>query len=243
MFGLRNFRGSCWVNACLQGVFRVPETQKRYESEQENSTDSALQKIWSTKGESGLEDFFETVKVARLPAGQNVGDSHELMHYLCDKLPWLDELCRFKVAERITCSSCKKADLKEDTTIEMTLYCERPGSSLSDAIRNMVQPVQISDWKCESCKETGCTKQFLIGSFPKLMMMYVANAPIRYGSTLRVNSNTYGLLAVTSYSGSHWWSYGKEGEAWHMLDDTRVMPHGFPLANTARMLLYYRLDE
>ncbi len=243
MFGLRNFRGSCWVNACLQSIFRIPDTQKRYESEQENETDAALRKIWFTKGESGLEDFFETVKVARLPAGQNIGDSHELMHYLCDKLPWLDELCRFKVAERITCSSCKKVELKEDTTIEMTLYSERPGVTLSDAIRHMVEPVTISDWKCESCKEIGCTKQFLIGSFPKLMMMYTPNQPVKYTSSLTVNSKKYELLAVTSYNGSHWWAYGKEGETWYMMDDTRAIPHGFPGVFTARMLLYYRLDE
>lgn len=249
MFGLRNFRGSCWVNACLQGLFRVPETQKKYETEQSDSTDIALQKIWSTQGESGLEEFFQTVKVARLPAGQNVGDSHELFHYLCDKLPWLDQLCRFKVADRVVCSTCKKTELKEDSTIEMTLYPERQNTSLSDAIRNMVLPVSIPDWKCESCNGSGCTKQFLIGTFPKVMMMYIANASVQYSSILSINSHKYGLLAVLCYNGSHWWAYGRNmppGQPWYTLDDTRAAPHRgdeFPLSDTVRVLLYYRLDE
>lgn len=249
MFGLRNFRGSCWVNACLQGIFRIPETQTRYETSQSDSTDSALQTIWSTKGESGLEDFFQTVRVARLPAGQNIGDSHELFHYLCDKLSWLDQLCRFKVADRVTCSTCKKSDMKEDTTIEMTLYPSSNGTSLSDAIRTMVLPVSIPEWKCDSCKGSGCTKQFLIGTFPKVMMIYVAGAPIQYSSMLMMNSRKYALLSVLCYNGSHWWTYGRNmplGQPWYTLDDTRAVPHRgdeFPLSDTVRVLLYYRLDE
>jgi hypothetical protein len=58
MFGLQNFRGSCWVNACLQAVFRIPEVQDRYTNgkhDTSNVLDEALYKIWSSKGELGLK--------------------------------------------------------------------------------------------------------------------------------------------------------------------------------------------
>jgi uncharacterized UBP type Zn finger protein len=32
MFGLKNTRGSCWVNATLQALFRIPQVQKRYDA-------------------------------------------------------------------------------------------------------------------------------------------------------------------------------------------------------------------
>jgi ubiquitin C-terminal hydrolase len=249
MFGLRNFRGSCWVNACLQGIFRLPETQTRYSTPHSDEVESALHKIWSTQGEEGLEEFFRTVKVARLPAGQNIGDSHELLHYLCDKLPWLDSLCRFKIADRVSCSTCKKTELKEDTTLELTLYPETPGLSLSEAIREMVVPSVIPDWTCETCKHKGCTKQFLIGTFPKVMMFYVASAPVKYASVLMINARKYCLLSVLCYNGSHWWCYGRNmppGNQWYTLDDTRAIPHRgdeFPLSETVRVLVYYRLDD
>ena len=109
MFGLQNFKGSCWVNSCIQGIFRIPEVQTRYDKEEHDSSnilDSSLYKVWSSKGQNGLKDFFESVKMDTLPAGRDIGDSHELLMYLCDKLPFLDTLCRFKIADSIVCKNC-----------------------------------------------------------------------------------------------------------------------------------------
>jgi ubiquitin C-terminal hydrolase len=61
MFGLRNFRGSCWVNSALQAVFRIPEVQKRCnakEFDEDNIIDKCLCQIWNSKGEDGLRDLF-----------------------------------------------------------------------------------------------------------------------------------------------------------------------------------------
>ena len=104
MFGLNNFRGSCWVNTCLQAIFRIPELQQRYSSETfqpENPTDESLSKIWKSKGEDGLKQLFDTVRTQYMPAGNGIGDAHELLQYLCDKLPILDTLMRHKVADSI----------------------------------------------------------------------------------------------------------------------------------------------
>ena len=124
MFGLNNHRGSCWVNAALQAFFRIPEVQKRYTANQfdaGNTIDQCLCKIWKTRGEMGLQEFFEAVRTDTMPAGLNVGDSHELFQYLCDKLPFLDELCRFKMAHSMECNSCKKKNLNHDSVIEFSL--------------------------------------------------------------------------------------------------------------------------
>ena len=65
MFGLQNFKGSCWVNACIQGIFRIPEVQTRYSEgifEQGNVLDECLCKIWKTQGQEGIKEFFQSVK-------------------------------------------------------------------------------------------------------------------------------------------------------------------------------------
>lgn len=252
MFGLPNFSGSCWVNACLQSVLRIPEVQTRYTDgvyDPTNPIDLALYKIWSSKGD-GLKEFFEAVRTEMMPAGQGIGDSHELFVYLCDKLPFLDKLCRFKVADSIQCKSCKKKELKEDMVTEFSLSSSGPSSPISQCIMDAMTPHEISDWKCESCKDKGCTKQQLIGSFPQVMVfhMVTTQASVNYSSILILNKIQYALLAVCCYNGSHWWSYGRNnvGQSWYTLDDTRVEEHGpkeFPLSNKMRLLIYYRLNN
>jgi len=252
MFGLLNFSGSCWVNACLQSVLRIPDVQERYTDgthDPTNPIDMALYKIWSSKGD-GLKEFFDAVRTEMMPAGQGIGDSHELLVYLCDKLPFLDKLCRFKVADSIQCKSCKKKELKEDMVTEFSLSSSGPSSPISDCIMNTMTPHEIPDWTCETCKEKGCTKQQLIGSFPQVMVFHMVStqASVNYSSILMLNKIHYALLSVCCYNGSHWWSYGrnKVGESWYTLDDTRVEEHGpkeFPLSNRMRLLIYYRLNN
>ena len=252
MFGLRNFSGSCWVNACLQSVFRIPEIQKRYTEPDfapVNEIDEAMYTLWNKKGE-GLPRFFEVIRTDMMPAGTSIGDSHELFVYLCDKLPFLDELCRFKIADSITCNSCRHQQLKQDLVTEFSLSSTGNRVPISDCIMNTVTPHVITDWKCDECKASGCTKQQLIGSFPKVMVfhMVTTDASVDYSSILSLNKNKYALLSVCCYNGSHWWTYGRDavGSSWFTLDDGRVDEHGpkeFPLSGKMRLLFYYRLEN
>jgi uncharacterized UBP type Zn finger protein len=254
MFGLRNFRGSCWVNSCLQSVFRIPEVQERYNSQtfdKDNPIDECLCKIWNSKGEYGLKEFFDSVRTTFMPAGRDIGDAHELLTYLCDKLPYLDELCRFKMADSITCNSCKHRDLKEDSVVEFSLDSANKGIPLTDCIINTVTPITIEEWKCDKCNQLGCTKQQLIGSFPKVMMFHKVSTQgsVEYSSILVLNSKQYALVSVSCYNGSHWWAYGRNmppGSSWYTIDDTRLQEHGpkqFPVSSTMRLLIYYRLEN
>jgi ubiquitin C-terminal hydrolase len=254
MFGLRNFRGSCWVNTCIQAVLRIPEVQERYTNKAHDDTnilDDALYKIWASKGEDGLKDFFESVKLDTLPAGRDIGDSHELLMYLCDKLPFLDTLCRFKVADSIVCKNCSKKELKEDSVTEYSLNSEHLMTPISECIMNSVTPYSIDDWKCETCKKEGCTKQQLIGSFPKVMVFHKVStdSSINYSSILALNGKQYALISVACYNGMHWWSYGRNmppGSSWYTLDDTNITEHGpkqFPVSGNMRLLIYYRLEN
>ena len=253
MFGLQNFRGSCWVNAGLQGIFRIPEVQRRYDSDKadpENPIDMALQKIWNSQGRDGLKDFFASVKHVSVPAGQSVGDSHELIVYLLDKLPFLDALCRFKVADSIDCTKCDYKSVKEDTRIEFLLYPVERGTSITSCISKEVLCTVVEGSKCEKCSEE-YRKQLLIGTLPKVLILHVfsdASKGTIYSSVLGVNKNKYGLVSIVSYNGSHWWMYGRNtiGEEWYTIDDTRVVKHGaneFPLSGDMRVLIYYQLDE
>jgi ubiquitin C-terminal hydrolase len=254
MFPLQNFAGSCWVNACLQGIFRLPEVVERYNREvhdKENSVDASLNKIWNSQGRDGLKDFFIAARTATMPAGQGIGDSNELLVYLCDKLPFLDELCRFKIAELLKCS-CGFTQMKDDSCIEYNLHPEKHDTPITECIGKGVQPEIMTEWTCDICSEVGkATKQVLIGSFPRVMVFRITSrdSSLQYSSVLIMNSKKYYLLSVISHTGGHWFTYAREmppGKPWYTLDDTRVNEHPptvFPMSQMTRILIYYRLEE
>jgi ubiquitin C-terminal hydrolase len=254
MFGLNNFGGSCWVNACLQGIFRLPEVIDRYTREvhdKENSIDNSLNKIWNSKGTEGLKDFFVASRTATMPAGQGIGDSNELLIHLCDKLPFLDELCRFKTASQIKCP-CGFSQVREDTVTEYELHPAKMNTPITECISNSVQPELLEGWKCDKCSDAGkAVKQQLIGTFPKVMIFRVTSqkSSLQYSSVLVINSKKYYLLAVISHTGGHWFTYAREmppGKPWYTLDDSRVRQHSereFPISQMTKVLIYYRLEE
>jgi len=252
MFGLVNFKGSCWVNATLQAIFRFPDVRARYEAgifEKGNTIDEGLCLIWKTKGKQGLREFFDAVKSDVMPAGEGIGDSHELLTKLCDKLPFLDKLCRFTIGSCIECDHCKDKSVKQESTINF-LLSEGGGKPIAKCIENTVKPIPIQEWVCEKCKEKGGHLQQLIGSFPKYMIFHLTiDSNVDYSSILVLNKRKYALLSVLCFNGAHWWAYGRNmpvGSPWFILDDTRIVNHGpkqFPLSNTTRMLIYYCVDE
>jgi uncharacterized UBP type Zn finger protein len=254
MFGLQNFNGSCWVNACLQAVFRFPEVQERYSNNQAdkaNPIDVCLENIWISRGKLGLKDFFDVVRTEKMPAGHGIGDSHELLHYLCDKLPYLDQLCRFKVADTTECVSCKEKQVNEESVIEYTISTEGNHVPISQCIMNTVIPNTVPDWKCDKCQKKGCTRQHLIGTFPKIMMFYMNSTAgsIDYSSILVLNGKKYALNSILCYNGFHWWTRARNmppGSSWFTFDDQSITEHGakqFPVSNMMRILIYYRLED
>ena len=243
------------MNACLQCVFRIPEVQERYSNQKqdpENATDKALSLIWTSKGESGLDDLYKSIYTNLTPAGRGIGDSHELLVKLCDKLPFLEEMCRFKIADCIQCKNCLVRELKEDSVTEYSLATEARKVPIAQCILKSVTPHVIDDWKCEKCEKKGCTKQQLIGTFPKVMVFHLINpgfTSVDYSSILSLNKNQYALVGVCCFNGGHWWSYGRDmppGSDWYTLNDRQVTKHGhkeFPLSEKMRILIYYRLDN
>jgi ubiquitin C-terminal hydrolase len=252
MFGLNNHRGSCWVNAALQGLFSCPVLVDRYseheEVDKENPVDVCLESIYRNQGTTGLREFFEVIKTTYLPAGENIGDSHELIVHLCDKLSWLDNAFRFETGDRIECGGCKVVQVEKTTAIDVNLVPSRAGIPLLDAIHEYVRPQTISDWKCDKCSHLGCTKQVLFGTFPKVLMFW-STTPIDYSSLLVLNGKKYFLFSVVCFNGGHWWTYARKlppGHAWYVLDDMNVREMDskkFPVDRTMRVLLYFLYEN
>jgi ubiquitin C-terminal hydrolase len=255
MFGLRNTNGSCWINATLQAIFRIPDLQKRFDDGDEddkNPVETCLSEIWSSKGDEGLKAFYQCVKISpHMPAGESIGDSHELIEYLLDTVPFLDKLMRFRVAHAITCSTCKASQTRTDTLTEFSLAPTQQKQTVSDAILEAVQPVSIEDWKCDACASKGCTKQLLLAEFPRIMMFHQTSigTTVTYTPILVVNNMRYALMSIVCFTGGHWFTWGRNippGQPWYRLDDGHVQKHSakfFPLADNVRLLLYYRLNE
>ncbi len=254
MFGLRNKNGSCWINAALQGVFRIPELQRRIKENEEddkNPIEVCLAEIYASRGEEGLRDFYECVKTNTMPAGEGIGDSHELIEFLCDKVPFLDKLMRFKVAHTTKCNHCSYSDTRNDSVVEFEITPTKPKQSISEAIVETVRPHVIPDWKCESCKGMGCTRQFLLGAFPQVLVFHMTSLQTTstYSAQLVLNNHKYVLFAVICFNGGHWYTFGRDlppGQPWYELNDTHVKsydPKAFPLVDTMRLLMYYRVNE
>jgi uncharacterized UBP type Zn finger protein len=254
MFGLQNFRGSCWVNSALQAIFRIPEVQQRYNDkafEEGNVIDECLSKIWNSKGQEGLKEFFDAVRTETMPAGNGIGDTHELIVYLCDKLPFLDTLMRFKIADSIECINCSDKQVKEDSVVEFSISSEKKNKPLGECIAESVRENTIEGWKCEKCNKNGCKKQQLIGSFPKAIVFHMipTEGSVDYSSILCLNKRNYALISVSCHSSMHWWGYGRNmppGSPWYTLNDRQVVEHGpkqFPVSTRMRLLIYYRLEN
>jgi len=255
MFGLRNQKGSCWVNATLQSIFRIPEFQEKYTGDNEyttiNPVEQSLEEIWVTKGEEGLRDFFRHIKAKNLPAGENIGDSHELLDALCDKVPFLDKLFRFKAANTVKCSNCGHGQTVTDTLTEFSIAPSKPKMTLSESIVESVQPVTIDDWTCEKCSKKGCVKQLLMSTFPPVLTFHLTSVDtsVSYPPMLTLNKMKYALLSVICLDGGYWWAYGREmppGKPWYEFTAIRVTekdPGHFPLSDNVRLLMYYRLKE
>uniref|UniRef100_A0A6C0J2L3 USP domain-containing protein n=1 Tax=viral metagenome TaxID=1070528 RepID=A0A6C0J2L3_9ZZZZ len=254
MFGLRNQSGSCWVNATLQAVFRIPDVQTRYsnsETDDTNAVDVSLEKIWASRGDDGLTDLYQCVKTTLMPAGEGIGDSHELLEFLCDKLPYLDKLMRFNVGNKVKCSHCDYTDVRTDKLIEFSVTPAQRKQTLIECIRQAVSPVEIPDWKCDKCKEKGCTKQLLMATFPDIFVFHVTSlkSSVAYSPMLVLNGNRYALFGIVCWNGGHWWTYGRSlppGSDWLEFDDSNVRNHGktnFPLSENMRLLFYYRIKE
>ena len=253
-FGLRNQRGSCWINAALQGVFRIPELQQRFkdgESDSTNPVETCLEEIWGSRGEEGLKEFYECVKTKYMPAGEDIGDSHELLDFLCDRVPFLDKLMRFKTANHIRCIHCHRKETRIDSVTEFDISSARPKQSLKNAITGAVFPEDVPDWTCDKCNKKGCQRQTLLVNFPKVMIFHMKSMDTKttYSAELVINKNKYALFAVICFNGGHWYTFGRDlppGQPWYEYNDTHVRsndPAHFPLVDTMRLLMYYRINE
>jgi ubiquitin C-terminal hydrolase len=253
-FGLRNKNGSCWINAALQAVFRIPELQTRFNENEEddaNPVEVCLSEIWSSSGEEGLKSFYECVKTSTMPAGEGIGDSHELIEFLCDKISFLDKLFRFKVAHVVSCDHCDFRETRHDSLVEFSVTPSSRKQTMASAIGDAVRPVSIPDWTCEVCKKKGCTKQLLLTDFPQVMMLHQTSigTTTTYTPVLIVNKIRYVLLAVVCFTGGHWFTWGRNvppGQPWYRLDDEHVQSNSgnfMPQDDRMRLLMYYRMNE
>lgn len=238
MFGLPNINGSCWINAALQGLYACPPIKEHISDES-----APFAEVYKSEGTNGLSDLFNFIRTSYIPAGNDIGDSHELIVHLCDKMDWLDDLMRFKMANRLTCKTCSHSTLKEESTIEISLTPSIERMSILDALTEYVQPSEIDGWICDKCTEKRtCIVQTLFGTFPKLLMIH--GTSIKYTPSLILNKKRYELFAVICYNGGHWWSYGRQDTSWFKLDDTDVTHiERAPSVSTMRILLYFLIEN
>lgn len=251
-FGLRNSNGSCWINAALQAVFRIPDFQTFLEDDdvQKNDVEDALTEIWASSGDEGLRALYESARVlSNMPAGDDIGDSHEFIQFLCDKVPVLDKLMRFKVANVIRCQHCDYKDTHVDSMNEFSITPVTPKQSLSSAIVDTFKVHTIDDWTCEKCQNKGCGTQLVVAELPQVMAIHQVSHQhsVAYTPILIINKNTYHLSSIVCFTGGHWLTWGRNlgtEKEWRRFDDKNVQSSElFPQDPRMRLLVYYRINE
>lgn len=259
MFGLQNYGGSCWLNACLQSFLRLPEIQSRYTNLDSdmaiNSVDKSLSKIWKSKGSEGLKELFDAIAETNqsvsgskpayeMLAGQNIGDTNEAFVYFCDKLPFLDLLCRYDIIEKIECKCGFKQEIK-DSHVQFQIYAQEK-STLTSCISDVVKSETLDSWKCDKCLIRGdAQKRIIMKTFPKYFVFKIfSETDVIFSQNLVINSHKYNLLSISSWNGGHWWAYSKT-DNWVLYDDTRIKElnkNELPSSRQAKMLIYYRTN-
>jgi ubiquitin C-terminal hydrolase len=259
MFGLRNYGGSCWLNACLQTVLRIPEIKERYSTIDPemtiNSVDKSLSRIWKTSGQEGLKELFDAISESNtsesgskpayeMLAGKSIGDSNEAFVYLCDKLPFLDLLCRYNFVEKLECS-CGFQQERPDSHIQFQLYPSK-SMPLTDCILDVVKKETLDSWKCDKCSQRGqATKEIVMKTFPKVLTFKLfSEQGVVYPTNLMINSHKYQICGITSFNGAHWWAFARDS-SWTLYDDTTVRQlrrNEVPAGQNAKMLIYYRIN-
>lgn len=245
MFGITNIGGSCWINACLQGLFTIPQVKDRYSSstELQNNLDSCLKNIWSSRASiSSLAALFPEITTKTTPAGRGIGDSHELFVIMCDKLPFLDNLCSFETANVIKCSCGNQSIHKHKSN---NLFIHTSGK-LTDSILASTNPEKIDSYSdCSICSATtktvsGCVNRFIMCTFPDLLVINILpNTNVQFGSEITLNQNKYELISVICNSGGHWFGYYNHGK-WMLGDDTNVTETGVNIRSHVRVLFYIK---
>jgi ubiquitin C-terminal hydrolase len=134
---------------------------------------------------------------------------------------------------------------------EFSIAPTKPKQSVSEAIAEAVQPQPVADWTCDTCKKKGCTRQLLLGSFPQVLVLHCISprTSVTYGAQLVLNEHTYALFGIVCFNGGHWYTFGRNlppGQPWAEYNDAHIRtydPSFFPLADTMRLLMYYRIQE
>jgi ubiquitin C-terminal hydrolase len=90
-----------------------------------------------------------------------------------------------------------------------------------------------------------------MGAFPQVLVFHMKSlkTTCTYSAQLTLNANKYVLFAVICFDGGHWYTFGRDlppGQPWYELNDMQVRkydPKAFPLVDTMRLLMYYRVNE
>lgn len=194
--GMINAGNTCFINATLQSLFRLPSFKdviKSYKSNQKWCTQGnecvmcALAK--SYKQSLGHSPFQPTSIISKLNyicERMNVGkqqDAHEFLRYLLESMgsscsnnfngpTSINKLFEGHMSTNLKCNACGNVSKTSSSFEDICVDIEK-SESISQSLDAYFASEKLNDFKCDSCKEICTTKKYSIQSPPKSLCVQV----------------------------------------------------------------------
>lgn len=254
MRGIRNNNLLCYANAALQCLASCDCIGGDGAGEGEGEGDPLVREFCRVLGElrsketSGCVDssslaLYMAKKFPRNLQFNGLNDAGEFFLLLADAVtadPRGSSMSRGlffgKASTSICCDSCKKKTVRVDESGVMTLHnWAKPGSppaSMGSLVNALFDPQSLQDWKCDSCRGTGCVVRNSVVEFPRVLLVTFASGhalplPVltmsfRFDRVSRRNLS-YGLRGCIVRRGSHYTATVLREDRWWACDDEIVV--------------------
>ena len=168
-------------------------------------------------------------------------DSHEFLVCLLDILEnkTIKKFYDSKIESTVKCNCCNYISKTKQSQRYISLSIPNKETTLRQCFKKYILQENITDWKCQKCKQNYGTKKNLILSLPNYLIIHFKrfrwlnngqriNIPIDFPMNWKINQNNkYKLISIInhygSFDGGHYTSAGRINSKQWLLYDDRIV--------------------
>jgi ubiquitin carboxyl-terminal hydrolase 8 len=245
---LRNRGNDCYLNSALQFITQGRDVNKnlmKYFKESELYCFFLLmfKQKWDDKESQDNPKNIKYLVSKKFKQFDNnhQQDSHEFLVCLLDLLEnkTIKKFYDSTIESTVKCNNCNHISKTKQSQRYISLSIPNQEITLRECLKKFILQEDITDWRCEKCKQNSGTKKNLILNLPKYLIIHFKrfrwlnngrriNTPINFPINWKINNNNkYKLISIInhygSFNGGHYTSAGRvNSKQWRLYDDSRV---------------------